>query len=105
MGSETAGPTREELRTLVTGFSSLTSCLGQVPTTVRAEIYAALGVRITYDPSTSSVEAEVSPSHEMLGKTSIRGALGHRDVGAIPPATSPAGEERGVRGFVDMIGT
>jgi hypothetical protein len=73
--TETSGPTREELRTLVTGFSHLASRLGQVPTAVRAEIHAALGVRITYDPSTSSVEAEVSPSNEMLRKTSVRGGV------------------------------
>jgi site-specific DNA recombinase len=72
--SATAGPTREELRTMVADFRGLASRLGQVPVGVRAEIYAALGVRLTYDPSTASVEAEVSPSHEMLGKTSVRGA-------------------------------
>jgi hypothetical protein len=58
---------------MVADFTGLASRLGQVPVRVRAEIYAALGVRLTYDPSTASVEAEVSPSHEMLGKTSVRG--------------------------------
>ncbi len=33
------------------------------------------------------------------------GGLGHREVGAVPPATVPVGEERGARGFVDMVGT
>ena len=42
MRAERAGPTRRELHTLVTGFSSLTSRLGQVPAAVRAEIYAPL---------------------------------------------------------------
>jgi hypothetical protein len=63
MRAERAGPTRGDLRTLVTGFSSLTSRLGQVPAAVRAEIYAPLGVRLTYEPASASVEAEVSPSH------------------------------------------
>ncbi|WP_051515996.1 recombinase family protein [Candidatus Blastococcus massiliensis] len=71
--SAAATLTREELRAIVTDFSLLTTRLGQVASTVRAEIYATLGVRITYDPSTSSVEAEVSPTHQMLGKTSVRG--------------------------------
>lgn len=35
-----AGPTREELRTLVAGFADLTGRLGRVPVAVRAEIYA-----------------------------------------------------------------
>jgi site-specific DNA recombinase len=70
----TAGPTREELGTLVAGFADLTGRLGRVPVAVRAEIYAQLGVRLTYDPSTASVEAEVSSPHEMWGKTSVRGA-------------------------------
>jgi hypothetical protein len=69
MGAERAGPTRRDLRALVTGFSSLTSRLGQVPAAVRAEIYAPLGVRATYNPASASVEAEASRSHEMLGKT------------------------------------
>ena len=69
-----AGPTRGELRTLVTGFSSLTSRLGQVPAAVRAEIYAPRGGRLTYNPASSSVEAEASRSHEMPGETSVRGA-------------------------------
>lgn len=43
------------------------------PVAVRADIYAALDVRLTYGPSTAFVEAEVSPSHEMSGKTSVRG--------------------------------
>jgi site-specific DNA recombinase len=55
-------------------FTGLASRLGQVPAAIRAEIYAALGVRLTYDPTTASVSAEVSPSHQMLGKTSVRGA-------------------------------
>ena len=33
------------------------------------------------------------------------GGLEHLEVGAVPPATSPVGEERGVRGLVDMVGT
>jgi hypothetical protein len=44
MRAERAGPTRVELCTLVTGYSSLRSRLGQVPAAVRAEIYAPLGV-------------------------------------------------------------
>ena len=35
----------------------------------------------------------------------FKGALGHREVGAVPPASPAVGEERGVRGFVVMIGT
>jgi hypothetical protein len=62
------------LRTLVPGISSLTSRLGQVPAAVRAEIYAPLGVRSTYNPASASVEAEASRSHEMLEKTTVRGA-------------------------------
>jgi len=33
------------------------------------------------------------------------GGLGHREVGAVPPAAVPVGEERRVRGFMDMVGT
>jgi hypothetical protein len=33
------------------------------------------------------------------------GGLGHREVRAVPPATSPVGEGRGSRGFVDMVGS
>jgi hypothetical protein len=36
---------------------------------------------------------------------SVRGGLGHREVGAVPPAAVPAGEGRGVRGCVDTVGT
>ena len=69
-----AGPTREELRALVADFADLTGRLSRVPVEVRAEIYAQLGVRLTYDPATASVEAEVKPSHEMLASSSVRGA-------------------------------
>lgn len=71
--SATVGPTREELKRLVGDFTDLAGRLGRVPDSLRAEIYSALGVRLTYDPSTASVEAEVSPPHQMLGKTSVRG--------------------------------
>jgi hypothetical protein len=74
MGAERAGPTRGEPRTLVTGFSSHTSRLGQVPAAVRAEIYAPLGVRLTFNPASAAVEAEGGRSHEMLGRISVRGA-------------------------------
>jgi hypothetical protein len=33
------------------------------------------------------------------------GGLGRREVGAVPQAASPVGEERGVLGFVDIVGT
>ena len=36
---------------------------------------------------------------------SVRGGLGHREVGAVPPASPAGGVGRGVRGFVDMVGT
>jgi hypothetical protein len=35
----------------------------------------------------------------------FKGGLGYREVGAVPPAAVPVGEGRGVRGFVDMVGT
>jgi glyoxylase-like metal-dependent hydrolase (beta-lactamase superfamily II) len=41
------------------------------------------------------------PSHSLVSG----GGLGHREVGAVPPAACPVGEGRGVRGFMDMIGT
>jgi len=35
----------------------------------------------------------------------VAGGVGHREAGAVPPAASPWGEGRGVRGFVDLVGT
>jgi hypothetical protein len=66
---------REELRTLVSDFTDLASRLRDVPVAIRADIYAALGVRLTYDPATTSMDAEVSPSHERLGKRVSEGEL------------------------------
>ncbi len=37
------------------------------------------------------------------GATGVGGGLGHRELGAVPPAADPMAEERGVRGFVDMV--
>ncbi|MBB3084174.1 hypothetical protein FHR93_002388 [Geodermatophilus sabuli] len=44
-------------------------------------------------------------NHSMYIKLVSEGGLGHRKVGAVPPASPVVGEERGVRGFVDMVGT
>jgi hypothetical protein len=44
---------------------------------------------------------DVAGVHQLVSE----GRLGHHHVGAVPPATSALGEERGVRGFVVMVGT
>jgi hypothetical protein len=61
----------------VAAFTDPTSRLEARPVVTGAQIYAALGVRLTHDPTTAGVDAEVSPSQEMLGKTSVRGVTWH----------------------------
>jgi DNA invertase Pin-like site-specific DNA recombinase len=65
-------------------------------------LYEGLRLEIIYHSDQKAAEAVIR-----LGRDSecVRGGLGHREVGAVPPASPAGGVERGVRGFVVMVGT
>jgi hypothetical protein len=65
-------PSRDELKNLVRDASELVTILAYANPTDRRALYAALSLRLTYQPDRRRVVVECSPDDEDLGKSPCR---------------------------------